>query len=193
MGFLKKHMAAFILIIIFSVYGCGGNALLYHINEDVDFSFIKRVAVMPLENYSKDKTAGESVRQIVISELLATGLVEVVVPGEVRKGINRLNIKSIESPNEQEIKALGKALKVEALILGSLSQYEEGKAGTTPAPEVTITLMMADTGTGNIIWSVTNTHGGASFMARHFGADTKTMSETVMAVVREAIQTLFQY
>lgn len=189
----KRSMSVFIVIMLFAVSGCRSTGLIYHINEDVDFSFIKRVAVMPLENFTKEKSASESVRQIVISELLATGLVEVVVPGEVRNAVNRLNIKSIESPNEKEIQALGKTLKVEALIMGSLGQYEIVRSGTTPAPEVTITLMMADTGSGNIIWSVTNTHGGASFMARHFGADSMTMSETVVAVVRESIQTLFAY
>jgi len=30
-------------------------------------------------------------------------------------------------------------------------------------------------------------------MARHFGARSETMSETVLAVVREAIRTLYKY
>ena len=52
--------------------------------------------------------------------------------------------------------------------------------------------MMADTSSGSIIWSVTKTRGGAGFMARHFGARADTMSEAVLKVVREAIQTLYK-
>ncbi len=53
--------------------------------------------------------------------------------------------------------------------------------------------MMADTSSGSIIWSITKTGGGAGFMARHFGTKTKTMSETVLSVVREAIETFTEY
>jgi hypothetical protein len=193
MYLLRKCVLMFVLLFLLISSGCRGGGIIYHIDDNVDFSFIKRVAIMPLDNLTGEKTAGELIRQVVISELLASGLVEVVVPGEVLYAINRLNIKNISSPNEKEIKALGKALKVEAIIVGSIGQYGQIKTGSVSAPEVTITLMMADTGTGNIIWSITNTHGGASFLTRHFGADSETMSEAVLAVVRESIQTLFEY
>lgn len=193
MFLLKKYLYVLLLLSFFIISGCRGSALIYHINENVDFSFIKRVAVMPLDNMTKEKSAGDIIRQVVISELLATGLVEVLVPGEVMQAIKRLNVKNISSPTEDEIKALGKTMKVQALIIGSVEQFGEIKSGTVSAPEITITLMMADTGAGNIIWSVTHTHGGAGFMARHFGADSETMSEAVQAVVRESIQTLFEY
>jgi hypothetical protein len=66
------------------------------------------------------------------------------------------------------------------------------RIGNITAPEVTITLMMADTSSGSVIWSVTKTGGGANFMARHFGAKSESMSEAVLRVVREAIQTLYK-
>ncbi len=165
----------------------------FHIREDIDFSFIKRVAVIPLENLTNEKFAGEIVRQVVISELLASGLVDVVVPGDVMSAINTLGIQPITSPDAKQIKALGDMLKVQAIVMGSVEEYGETRIGNISVPEVTITLMMADTGTGSIIWSVTKTRAEASFMAKHFGAKTKSMSETVLAVVREAIQTLVEY
>jgi hypothetical protein len=148
---------------------------------------------MPMDNLTDEKFAGEIVRHVVISELLASGLVDVVVPGEVMAAINKLGIKSISSLSTEQIKAIGRALKVEAVIMGSVEEYGERRIGNISAPVVTITLMMADTGTGTIIWSVTKTGGGANFLARHFGAKSKTMSETVLAVVRDAIQTLYEY
>ncbi len=193
MGLLNKYVLAGVLCMLLLSAGCRSSIPTFHIREDVDFSFIKKVAVMPLDNLTKERFAGEVVRQVVISELLASGLVDVVVPGEVMAAINKLSIKSISSPSAEQIKAIGKSLKVQAVIMGSVEKYGETRTGNISSPEVTITLMMADTSTGSIIWSVTKTRGGAGFMARHFGAKSKTMSETVLAVVREAIQTFTEY
>lgn len=159
----------------------------------MDFGYVKRVAVLPLDNLTNEKYAGEIVRQVVISELLASGLVDVVVPGEVIAAIQKLRLKPEESLNAEQIKAVGKDLKVQAVILGSVGKFGEARVGNISAPEISITLMMADTSSGSIVWSATRTSGGASFMARHFGARSDTVSETVLKVVREAIQTLYKY
>ncbi len=193
--FIKKNI---LLVAVFSLVlvtlGCQKKVEPnYYINPDIDFSFFKRVAVMPLDNLTNEKSAGEIVRQVVISELLASGLVDVVIPGEVMAAINELGIQNISSLNARQISALGKVLDVEAIILGSVEEYGESRTGNISTPEVTISLLMTDAGTGNVIWSITSTHGGASFMARHFGAKSKTLSETVMSVVREAVQTLAEY
>jgi len=161
--------------------------------QDYDFSFIKKVAVLPLQNITTDKFAGDVIRQVVISELLASGLVDVVVPGEAEAAINKLGIRRTESLNTEQIKALGNALKVQAVVFGSVDKFGEVRTGNISAPEVTITLLMADAISGSIVWSVTKTGGGVSFMARHFGSRSETMSETVLRVVREAIQTLITY
>ena len=187
----NKHLLAVVLLTLFIVSGCrSGGAPTYHINEDIDFSFYKRVAVMPLNNLTSEKYAGEIVRQVVISEILASGLVDVVVPGEVMTAVNELGIKDISTLNAGQIRSLGSALGVEALVMGSVEEYGMVKSGNTTAPQVTITLMMADTGTGTIVWSITKSQGGAGFMARHFGARHATVSETVLKLVRESIKTL---
>jgi hypothetical protein len=176
------------------IAGCGGRgAPSFYINQDIDFSFFKRVAVLPLENFTNEKFAGDAVRQVVISELLASGLVEVVCPGDAVAALEALKLKSGQSPNTEQIKAIGKTLNVQAVIMGAVNKYGEIREGNISAPEVSITLMMADTGSGSIIWSVTKTRGGASFLSKHFGARADTMSETVLKVVREAIHTLYEY
>lgn len=193
MNLYKKYILICMILITVMLSGCRANAPLYHINPDVDFSFFKNVAVMPLDNLTNTKEAGEIVKQLVISELLASGLVNVVIPGEVFSAISELGIQNISSLNKSQIKAIGKALNVEAVIMGAVEQYGEVRSGNLSAPEVTITLMMAEVESGNIIWSITLTRGGLDFMARHFGAKSETMSELVQGVVREAIQTLVEY
>jgi hypothetical protein len=190
MRLLKRFLAVCFSCIIFCS-ACGGkSAPSYYVNQDIDFSFIKSVAVLPLDNLTNDKFAGESVRQVAISELLASGLVDVVCPGDVMCACETAKIKAGQSPNTEQIKAIGNALKVQAVIFGTLNKYGEIREGNVSAPEISITLMMADTNSGSIIWSVTKTYGGADFWAKHFGVKADTMSEAVLRVVRDSIRTL---
>jgi TolB-like protein len=170
---------------------CGGKSSpSYYINQDIDFSYIKTVAVLPLDNLTNDRFAGESVRQVVISELLASGLVDCICPGDVMCACETVKMKAGQPPTAEQIKAIGKTLKVQAVIFGTVNKYGEIREGNVSAPEVSITLMMADTNSGSIIWSVTKTCGGADFWAKHFGVKGETMSGAVLRVVRESIQTL---
>jgi len=184
-----------ILFVLILGAGCGGRKGTpgFYVNPDIDFSFIKRVAVLPLDNLTNEKFAADAVRQVVISELLAAGLVDVTCPGDAIAAMDKLRLKQGQSPSAEDIKAIGKALKVQAVILGAVNKFGEVREGNISAPEIAITLMMADTSSGSIIWSVSKTRGGAGFMARHFGARSETMSETMLAVVREAIRTLYKY
>ncbi|UCD35581.1 MAG: hypothetical protein JSU90_01750 [Nitrospiraceae bacterium] len=187
---LRTRSVVIILMAVALLTGCRRATPVYHMSEDVDFSFYKRVAVLPLENFTNERYAGEIVREVVVSELLASGLVDVVFPGDVRSAMNDLEITSVSSLTADQIKLLGNALKVEALIVGAVEEYGMVKVGNVSAPQVTISLMMADAGSGSIVWSISRTRGGASFLARHFGARHETISETVLYLVREAVQTL---
>jgi TolB-like protein len=189
-----RALIGIVLMLLISS-GCGGGTGTpgFYINQNIDFSFIKKVAVLPFENLTNERFAGDMVRQVVISELLATELVEVSVPGDPIAAIENLRLKPEDPLSAEQIKTVGKALKVQAVILGAVEKYGEIRDGNISAPEVSITLMMADTSSGSIIWSVTKTRGGASFWARHFGSRSDTLSETVLKVVREALQTLYEY
>jgi len=193
MSLMRRFLMVIMVFVMMAVAGCRSPQPTYHIRSDIDFSFYTRVAVMPLKNLSNDQSAGEIVRDVVMSELLASGLADVVVAGEVDGAIEKLGILSPTALSREQIKRMGDIMNVQALIIGSVDQYGTARTGQVSSPEVTITLLMADTGTGDIIWSITTTRGGASFMSSHFGTRSETMSETVLTVVREAIQTLAEY
>jgi len=193
MKVLKIFGLVSLVITLFISLACAGRGTpSFYIRQDYDFSYIKKVAVLPLDNLTNEKFAADAVRQVVICELLSTGLVDVAVPGEADAAVDKIGVKSIRSLNAEQIKAVGNVLKVQAVVLGAVDKFGEVRIGNISAPEVTITLIMADASSGSIVWSVTKTGGGASFMARHFGARSETMSEAVIRVVREAIQTLYK-
>jgi len=176
------------------VAGCGGSASnSYHIRKDVDFSYIKKVAVLPFSNYSDQGNASDIVRHMLVNELLASGMVDVVMPGEVMSVLDRSGAKNFHALSAEEIKKVGTALKVQAVIFGAVEKYGASAVGNIQVPEVTLTLMMAEADTGSIIWSVTTTGGGAGFATKHLGVSTPTLSETALKVVRDAVDTLSEY
>jgi TolB-like protein len=170
------------------IYGCGGPE--HYFKPKTDISNIKRIAVLPMENFTSDEYAGEKVRRVVITELLSRGI-DVIEPGEVTKVLRESNIKSIGSIKITDIQNIGKTLGVEAVMMGSVEAFGISRGISVSYPEVTILLILHEASSGNIVWSVRNTVGGASFWTRHFGAEGITLSEAVREAAKEAVDTLF--
>lgn len=178
------------LALLAVVAGCAAGP--YFIHQSYDFSIVKKVAVLPLENLTTDQLAGERVRKAVIAELLATGLVDVIEPGHVNRALNQANIQSVTSISAEDLKKLGAGLGVQLLFLGSLDVYERINVGGGSFPEVTLSLRAVDAQTGTIVWSATRTGGGVGIVGRLFGFGGDSMSEATQKTVRSALATLFR-
>lgn len=157
---------------------------------ETDIDPIKKIAVLPFENFTADRYAGEKMRRIVITELLSEG-VEVIEPGEVTRLLKEMELRSLSSLGVPEIQELGKTLGVEAVMAGSVEAFGISQGISVSYPEVTINLMLLDASSGTILWSVRSTSGGANFWTRHFGAEGMSLSETARKVVKKAFNTLF--
>ena len=174
--------------------GCGGtmNATRF-VNPGFDFGFVERAAVLPFENFSTDRDAGPRATRLMSTELLASGAVDVVEPGEVRAALARLAAArpgSGVAPNTEEIISLGKALRVQALILGSVTQSEMIRSGSIGIPVVTLDARMVETETGTTVWATTHTVKGGHFGARVLGTGGKPISETTRRCVRRLVRAL---
>lgn len=164
----------------------------YYIHPTYDFSLIKKVAVLPLENLTQDTLAGEKVRKVVVSELLAVGVLDVLEPGQVNRALAQQGIQAPSSMSAEEFKKLGASLGVQAFIVGSVETYEQINVGGVFYPQVAITLRAVDAATGTIIWSASRTGGGVGIAGRLFGLGGETMSEATQKTVRAAVATLFR-
>ena len=178
------------LLLVLGPAGCGAPQFFVH--SSYDFSSVKKVAVLPLENLSQDQLAGERVRKALIAELLATGMVEVVEPGQVNRTLNQLNIQSVSAISLEDLKKVGSSLGVQLLFLGSLDVYDRINVGGGAFPDVTISLRAVDAATGTIVWSSTNNGGGVGIVGRLFGFGGDTMSEATQKTIRGALATLFR-
>lgn len=177
---------------ILSLAACGGNRPTSFIHPRVDFSFFKKVAVLPFQNLTTDQFAPERVRESVAAQLLATGAMDVIEPGQVLLVMRQLNLQPGTPLGIEDLKKLGKALGVNGVIMGTVKEYGEVRSGSVSAPVVSISLRMIEVDSGTIVWSVSNTAGGISTTMRLFGIGSSTMSEVTRTVVRQSLDTLFR-
>jgi hypothetical protein len=128
-----------------------------------------------------------------VTELLATGAVDVVEPGEVQAALVKI-AGAIPgrpvAPSTEQVLALGKALGVQALLLGSVTQSENQRSGAVAIPAVTIDLHLVEAETGATVWAATHSEKGGSLEARVLGTGGEPIAETTRRCVREALRTL---
>jgi TolB-like protein len=172
--------------LIFFVYGCSPK---HYTHPEVSIKGIEKIAVLPFENFSPTPFANEIVRRSVIIEMLSKGI-DVTEPGEVTLILNELDIQTLASITTPDIQQMGELLGVSAVMKGSVGAFGITDGIAVRYPEVSLHLMLLDAASGDIIWYVWHTAGGPSFWTRHFGAEGKTMDETVREVIREALNTL---
>jgi len=109
MVILKKNMVVrYVTLLILCIFfaGCPSSGR-YYADPNMDFGAIRTVAVMPFENLSSEKTAGDRVRDVFTNILLSTGQVYALPPGEVARAALRSGIATPTTPSTEEIIKLG--------------------------------------------------------------------------------------
>ncbi|HSB70532.1 MAG TPA: CsgG/HfaB family protein [Candidatus Methylomirabilis sp.] len=177
---------------LLSLAGCGTLRPATYVHPNFDFSRVKKVAVLPLENLTTDQAAGEKMRKVVITELLATGIVDAIEPGQVNRVLAQQNIQSPTALLPEDFKRLGASLGAQLLVVGSVEAFDRVTVGGVQAPEVTLTLRGVDAESGTVVWAASHTEGGATFAARLFGLTGDSLSEVARKAAHEAVATLFR-
>lgn len=173
-----------------SLTACVAPAGVYY-DPNMDFGAIQKVAVMPFENLTTDRLAGERVRNVFSAMLLSTGTVYVLPPGEVARGVARVDITNPSAPSVEEMVRLGGIIKVDAMVTGVVREYREVRSGTTSANIISISLQMTETQTGKVVWTASSTKGGISVWDRLFGGGGKAMNEVTEEAVDDLLDKLF--
>ncbi len=164
-------------------------------NTAFDFSYVERVAVLPFDNVTGDRGAAVRATRVMITELLASGAVEVVEPGEVRAALERLpstRARAAPAPSTEEIVTLGKALSVQAVILGTVTQSEVVRSTGVMMPIVSLDAHMVETETGVPVWASTHTETGGTVAAKVLGTGGKPIADTTRRCVQALLRTLIE-
>lgn len=177
----------------FFLFGCAGTpSQPDYTNPQMDFSAIRSVAVMPFQNLTADDQAGERVRDTFMGMLLATEAIYVLPPGEVARGITRVNMRNPQAPTIEEIGKLKGLLEVDAVMTGVLREYGPVRSGSAEANLVSLSLQMIETQTGTTVWFASSTKGGISLTDRMFGGGGKPMNNVTAQVINDLLNQLFE-
>lgn len=185
-----RLVAPLIFISIF-VAGCSGSVITY-INPEANFSFIKKIAVLPFNNMSGDRFASERVRNTLTVDLMSRGVFEVVERGEVSKVMGLVfRAAGIEEGraievDKETLKLLGERLGVQAVILGSVDEY----AGRGGVAVVALSVRMLDTSSGIVLWQAKSTVIGTSTWRKVVGIEDLDRSTLTRKAVKKALDTL---
>ncbi|MEW6746466.1 MAG: hypothetical protein AB1486_27310 [Planctomycetota bacterium] len=186
-----KLGAAPLLLVAALLASCSTTSSVY-LHPNADMSAIQRIAVLPLDNMTTDRFAGDRVREILTVELLALQAFDIVDMGEVNRVLRLRNVESTANLGPEMIKSLGEDLKVQAVILGSVMDYRERRTGTFTAPEIALALRLVDVETGIIVWSVSDARTGLDIWTRLFGVGEESQTEAVRELVRDLLPSLFE-
>lgn len=187
----QQAMTGILLLCLMITGGCATPSDVFR-DATMDFGSIKTVAVMPLANLSKDQLAGERVRDVFTTMLMASGAVYAIPSGEVARGIATSAIASPTAPSADDVIKLARNIKVDAVMSGVIREYGDVRSGTASADVVSVSMQMMEAQTGRIVWSASTTQGGISLLDRLFGGGGRPLNDVTEKAVNDLITKLFE-
>jgi TolB-like protein len=187
---MKLLKNATLLLMVMALPACRTAQQTSYVHKNADLGAITKVAVLPFDNLSQERTAGDKVQKVFYLELLALDVFEVAEPGQVTKVMRAQASADALAPADYQ--KIGKDLGVDAIFIGSVVDYTETRTGSTPTPEVTIQLRLIEAHSGSTVWSTGRTRSGASVSTRLFGVGGESMTQAARRVVRAELGTLLK-
>ena len=121
---------------------------------------VRRVAIMPLANYSPTREAPAAVAPVLFAELGAARF-EVVEAGQVEAVLEREPWLLLDRIPPDLVDRFGSELGANALLVGSLMAYGYRDAGGERIPQVSLSLRLLETPGGRVLWSAVHSRDGA--------------------------------
>jgi TolB-like protein len=187
---MKLLNYATLLLLAMALPACRTSQQTSYVHKNADLGSITKVAVLPFDNLSQERAAGDKVQKIFYLELLALDVFEVAEPGQVTKVMRAQT--SADALGPAEYQKIGKDLGVDAIFVGSVVDFTEAHTGSTPTPEVTIQLRLIEAHSGSTVWSTGRTRSGASVSTRLFGVGGESMTQAARRVVKAELGTLLK-
>ena len=126
------------------------------VSPQADFSFYKRVGLLPFKNLSEDRLAGEKMTEVFMTEILIAGELDVMDPGQFNAVIAQVAktnapVAGIElSPDR--LAQVAEYAKVQGIFSGTVHDYRMVQIGGDQYPQISMTVKFIDGPTGTVAW-----------------------------------------
>ncbi len=158
-----NHHAAVLGVLASLVLAVGGCAAQPEVINAEEISRVNTVAVLPFGDAPgyNGQNSGQAVSGFVTSELVAWGRYKIAERSRLRSVVSEQDLQDAQLTDADAAKRIGKLLGVDAIIVGSASQYDMDKTQVyihvvpivSKDYKVGISLRMIDTVNGQIIYA----------------------------------------
>lgn len=187
----RRLFLPLLLVLALFLQGCSASRDMF-MDPNMDFGAIRTVALLPLNNLTKDQQASDRVRDVLANAILAGGDIYVVPVGEVSRGLINAGIMNPVAPSTDEVLKIGKQIKVDGVITGTLKEYGEVRSGTAVSEVISLSLQLQETQTGRVVWYASSTRGGISVVDRMFGGGGAPLNDITEKAVNDLVKKLYE-
>ncbi|MEK6531674.1 MAG: hypothetical protein AABZ23_04175 [Deltaproteobacteria bacterium] len=152
----------------------------------VDSTKIKKVAVFPFYNITKARDADKVISNILVAELHKDGRFIVEEPGNIVHFMVAEKVSTVGEIEVDRLKILGRRLGVDAIIVGTIEEYDDG-ASSGQTPVVSIASRMVDSHEGRLVWSASIKRRGDDYIKVFDIGKARTIAALVQKTVQEMI------
>lgn len=141
------------------------------------------VAVVPFENFTNHQNAGIVCAEMTQSELSGQGRFRVLPQGDIRRAMEKADIRDPDRVTTTQAEGIAKAANAEVALIGSVAEYGY-QYGLREEPSVTINMRLVRISDGAVLWHASAGQVGRGSFSR------ESVSIVAMHLVRDMVALL---
>src|SRR3990172_4752808 len=143
-----------LIAVIVMLSGCAGSAPRLYVNPEADMAYYKRVAVLPFQNLTPERFAGERLTRSFITELIIADRYQLVEPADFWIVLERIGGTPGGSGayDPKKLQEAAKEANVTGIIRGAVSEYQIQRSGGGDSPILAFDVELMDVATSNVVW-----------------------------------------
>ncbi len=185
----RKKAVGLISLVVMAV-GCSRPVLNEHAQPSRvkdQYLRIKKVAILPFENYTDTKDADKTIDTLLTPALRDEEVFDTVEDTRFTRDLmKKLKITSTEILDKEMLKKLSDEMNVQGVIYGKIVTYGKGKEKEA-ASQVTMDMALVEPSTGVVLWVGNVSAYGGLTAGKVFGV---TEGKTDIEVARDAVRKL---
>jgi curli biogenesis system outer membrane secretion channel CsgG len=134
--------------------GCAGSSARLYVNSEADMTFYKKVGVLPFENLTQERFAGDRLTRSFVTELIIADRFELVEPADFWTILEKAGATPGSAGNydAKKLQQAAEGAGITGIIRGAVTEYEMHRNGGSESPALSFDVQMTDVATGKVVW-----------------------------------------